>query len=155
NVYESQGRIEYVRLFSLIAIIILLIACINFMNLATARSEKRAKEVGVRKVLGSTNSNLIFQFLGEALLMAFLAGLLAIVIMALCLPAFNLLIQKHLALGLDRPFHVLILLAIVLVCGLLSGSYPSFYLSLFNPIAVLKGLKQKAGSANLIRKGLV
>jgi len=155
GIQTGGGRIEYVHLFSLIAIIILLIACINFMNLATARSEKRAKEVGIRKVLGSTNANLIFQFLGEALLMAFLAGLLAIAIMALCLPAFNLMIQKHLVLGLDQPFHVLILLAIVLVCGLLSGSYPSFYLSLFNPITVLKGLKQKAGSANLIRKGLV
>ncbi|SDW17353.1 duplicated orphan permease [Hydrobacter penzbergensis] len=155
GVQTGGGRIEYVRLFSLIAIIILLIACINFMNLATARSEKRAKEVGVRKVLGSTNTSLIYQFLGEALLMAFFAGLLAIIMIALALPAFNLMVQKHLSLGLDRPFHVFMLLSIILVCGLLSGSYPSFYLSLFNPAMVLKGLKQKAGSANLIRNGLV
>jgi putative ABC transport system permease protein len=156
GVQTGGGRIEYVRLFSVIAGIILLIACINFMNLSTARSEKRAKEVGIRKVLGSRNKDLVFQFLGEALVMAFLAGLIALLIITLTLPAFNLLVQKNLHLNIGRSTHILALLAIILTCGLLSGSYPSFYLSFFNPIFVLKGIKRKAGSgAELIRKGLV
>jgi putative ABC transport system permease protein len=155
GVQTGGGRIEYVRLFSVIAGIILLIACINFMNLSTARSEKRAKEVGIRKVLGSGNRDLIFQFLGEALVMALLAGLIALLIITLTLPAFNLLVQKDLHLSIGRPMHILALLAIVLICGLVSGSYPSFYLSFFNPIFALKGIKRKAGSAEFIRKGLV
>jgi predicted permease len=155
GVQTGGGRIEYVRLFSIIACIILLIACINFMNLSTARSEKRAKEVGIRKVLGSGKSNLIFQFLGEAIFMALLAGILAIVIITLVLPAFNLLVQKNLTLRISHPLHIFSLLGIILICGLLSGSYPSFYLSFFNPIFVFKGLKDKRGSAELIRKGLV
>jgi len=155
GVQTGGGRIEYVRLFSVIAGIILLIACINFMNLSTARSEKRAKEVGIRKVLGSRNRNLVFQFLGEALVMALLAGIIALLIITLTLPAFNLLVQKNLHLTIGSPIHILALLAIVLTCGLLSGSYPSFYLSFFKPIFVLKGFKHKAGSAEFIRKGLV
>ncbi|AEV97918.1 acetylornithine deacetylase [Niastella koreensis] len=155
GVQTGGGRIEYVRLFSVIAGIILLIACINFMNLSTARSEKRAKEVGIRKVLGSGNRDLIFQFLGEALVMSLLAGLIALLIITLTLPAFNLLVQKNLHLSIGSPAHILALLSIILTCGLLSGSYPSFYLSFFNPIFVLKGIKQKAGSAEFIRKGLV
>ncbi|MBO9202291.1 MULTISPECIES: ABC transporter permease [Niastella] len=155
GVQTGGGRIEYVRLFSIIASIILLIACINFMNLSTARSEKRAKEVGIRKVLGSGNKGLIFHFLGEALLMAFLAGVIAILLVTLTLPAFNLLVQKNLHLAIGRPVHILGLLTIIATCGLLSGSYPSFYLSFFNPVFVLKGIKAKAGSAELIRKGLV
>ncbi|MFL5743351.1 MAG: ABC transporter permease [Niastella sp.] len=155
GVQTGGGRIEYVRLFSIIAGIILLIACFNFMNLSTARSEKRAKEVGIRKVLGSGKRDLVFQFLGEALLMSFLAGIVAMLIMTLTLPAFNLLVQKNLHLGITRFTHVFALLAIILICGLLAGSYPSFYLSYFNPIFVIKGLKTKAGSADMIRKGLV
>ena len=155
GVQTGGGRIEYVRLFSIIAGIILLIACINFMNLSTARSEKRAKEVGIRKVLGSGNRDLVFQFLGEALVMAFVAGLVAQLIITLALPAFNLLVEKDLHLSIGRPAHIFALLAIIVTCGLLSGSYPSFYLSFFNPIFVLKGIKQKAGSAEFIRKGLV
>lgn len=155
GVQTGGGRIEYVRLFSIIAGIILLIACINFMNLSTARSEKRAKEVGIRKVLGSGNRDLIFQFLGEAILIAFLAGAIAILIISLVLPGFNLLVQKNLHLNIGRPVHILALLTIIFICGLLSGSYPSFYLSFFNPVFVLKGIKRKAGSAELIRKGLV
>ena len=155
GVQTGGGRIEYVRLFSIIAGIILLIACINFMNLSTARSEKRAKEVGIRKVLGSGKRDLVFQFLGEALVMSFLAGIIAMLIMTFTLPAFNLLVQKNLHLGISRPVHIFALLAIILICGLLSGSYPSFYLSLFKPVFVLKGIKTKAGSADIIRKGLV
>jgi len=149
------GQIEYVHLFSIIAWIILFIACINFMNLATARSEKRAKEVGVRKVLGAGKKILIAQFIGEALFMAMLAAIAAVIIMSLILPAFNTLVQKQLTLGLNQPLHIAALLLITLICGLLAGSYPSLYLSSFDPVFVLKGVKLKDGSAAYIRKGLV
>ena len=150
------GCITYVRLFTIIAWIILFIACINFMNLATARSEKRAREVGVRKVLGAGKKRLIFQFIGEALVHGHAFG-------NCCgcdygdfvLPAFNTLVQKQLILGLNNPVHLFALLAITIICGLIAGSYPSFYLSSFNPVFVLKGIKMKTGSAALIRKGLV
>jgi len=155
GVQTGGGRITYVHLFSIIAWIILLIACINFMNLATARSEKRAREVGVRKVLGSGKRMLIFQFVGEAMFIALLSALLAVIIMSLLLPAFNLLVAKNLVLGLNNPLHLAALLGITLICGLLAGSYPSLYLSSFNPVFVLKGIKMKGSSANLIRKGLV
>lgn len=152
---SAGGRIQYVRMFSIIAWIILLIACINFMNLATARSEKRAKEIGVRKVLGAVKRLLAGQFIGEALLMSLLAVLFASGIMYLVLPSFNTLVEKNLVLGLGDPFHVLSLIAIGVVCGLLAGSYPSLYLSSFNAISALKGLKIKSGGATFIRKGLV
>jgi putative ABC transport system permease protein len=152
----SNGRIKYVRIFTIIAWIILLIACINFMNLATASSERRAREVGVRKVLGAGKGKLIGQFIGESLLMAFLAVIVAIGLTALALPAFNSLVEKQLSLGLLNPVHLAGLLAIGLLCGLLAGSYPSFYLSSFNPVSVLKGLKLKTGGgAVYIRRGLV
>ena len=149
------GRIVFVRLFALIAWIILLIACINFMNLATARSEKRAKEVGVRKVLGARKNGLILQFIGEALFMALLAAIAAGFVISLTLPGFNDLVHKNLSLGLDNPLHVLALLGIMLICGIVAGSYPSLYLSSFNPVSVLKGLKIKTGGATFVRKGLV
>ena len=152
----ANGRIQYVRIFTLIAWIILIIACINFMNLATASSERRAREVGVRKVLGAGKGKLIGQFIGESLLMAFLAVLVSIGLSALALAPFNALVEKDLALNLLNPVHLTGLLAIGLLCGLLAGSYPSFYLSSFNPVMVLKGLKLKAaGGAVFIRKGLV
>ena len=149
------GQIQYVHLFSLIAWIILFIACINFMNLATARSEKRAREVGVRKVLGAGKQNLILQFIGEAMFMALLSAVLAVIIMSITLPAFNTLVQKNLSLGFNNPLHIVALLLLTVICGLLAGSYPSFYLSSFNPVFVLKGLKLKTGSAAFIRKALV
>jgi putative ABC transport system permease protein len=155
GIQTGGGRIEYVRLFSIIAWIILFIACINFMNLATARSEKRAREVGVRKVLGAGKKLLAAQFIGEALFMAFLAGTGSIIVMSLALPSFNLLVGKQLALALGNPLHLAALLAITLISGLVAGSYPSLYLSSFNPVFVLKGLKLKTGSAAFIRKGLV
>ena len=151
----GKGRIQYVRMFMLIAWIILFLACINFMNLATARSEKRAREVGVRKVLGSGKKTLIAQFIGEAMFMSLLAVMAAIFIIVLALPSFNMLTQKSLSFNLGSPIHVAMLLAITIVCGLVAGSYPSFYLSSFNPVSVLKGIRLKAGSAGLIRKGLV
>ncbi|HEU4858329.1 MAG TPA: ABC transporter permease, partial [Chitinophagaceae bacterium] len=133
---QVGGRIQYVRMFSIIAWIILFIACINFMNLATARSEKRAREVGVRKVLGAGKKNLVLQFFGEAMLMAFLSLTLAVAILYFVLPAFNTLVEKKLILGLDNPVHIFSLLFIGLICGLVAGSYPSLYLSSFNPIWV-------------------
>jgi putative ABC transport system permease protein len=151
----GSGRIQYFHLFTIIAWIILFIACINFMNLATAGSEKRSKEIGVRKVLGAGKKRLIFQFIGEAIFMAFLAAVVAIVIMAMVLPVFNLLVQKNLSLDLTNPFHFTALLLLTLICGLVAGSYPSLYLSSFNPVFVLKGIKLKTGSAAIIRKGLV
>lgn len=149
------GRIEFVRMFTIIAWIVLLIACINFMNLATARSEKRAREVGVRKVLGAEKRTLIAQFIGEALFMSLLAVLLAVGFILLLLPSFNLLVEKQLTLGLGNPSHVIALIAIALTCGIVAGSYPALYLSSFNPVFVFKGLKMKSGSAAIIRKGLV
>ncbi|SDG41757.1 ABC transporter permease [Chitinophaga filiformis] len=155
NGKQVGGRITYVRMFSLIAWIILLIACINFMNLATARSEKRAREVGVRKVMGAGKSGLIAQFIGEALLMAMFSCILAVLVIWMVLPAANALMGKNLTLGLQEPVHILALLVITLICGLVAGSYPSLYLSSFNAVAVLKGLKTKTGGAAFIRKGLV
>ena len=152
----SNGRIQFVRIFTLIAWIILIIACINFMNLATASSERRAREVGVRKVLGAGRQKLIGQFIGESVLMSFIAVIFSIGLTALALPSFNLLVEKQLSFGLLNPMHLFALIAIGLLCGVLAGSYPSFYLSSFNPVNVLKGLKLKAGGgAVYIRKGLV
>jgi putative ABC transport system permease protein len=152
---RAGGRIAYVHMFSVIAWIILFIACINFMNLATARSEKRAREVGVRKVLGAVKSVLIRQFIGEALFMAFLSVALAVITIYLIIPSFNVLVGKHLSVGLGNPLHLLALLALGLICGLVAGSYPAFYLSSFNPVFVLKGIKIKGNAPVLIRKGLV
>lgn len=155
NGKEIEGSIKYVRLFSIIAWIILIIACINFMNLSTARSEKRAREVGVRKVLGAGKGSLRFQFLSESVLMAFLATVLAIALILLTLPSFNNLVQKHLALSITDWTNWAAFLAIAIICGFLAGSYPSFYLASFNPVAVLKGTKMKEKGSGLIRKGLV
>ncbi|WP_028376741.1 ABC transporter permease [Leeuwenhoekiella sp. MAR_2009_132] len=149
------GHIEYVQLFSFIALIILLIACINFMNLSTARSEKRANEVGVRKTLGSGKQQLIFQFITEALLTAILAAALSVVVLVLILPGFNALIDKQLTLGITVPSHIISLLAITAICGIVAGLYPAFYLSSFKPIDVLKGNRIQAKGAGFIRKGLV
>jgi putative ABC transport system permease protein len=149
------GQIEYVHLFTLIAWIILFIACINFMNLATARSEKRAREVGVRKVLGAGKRYLIAQFMGEAIFMSLISAVIAVLIVSIVLPAFNTLVQKQLTLGISNPYHVVVLLSTTIVCGLIAGSYPSLYLSSFNPVSVLKGVKLKDSWAAIIRKGLV
>ncbi|WP_225034924.1 ABC transporter permease [Winogradskyella sp. SM1960] len=155
NGKQVGGRIDSVRLFTVIALIILLIACINFMNLSTARSEKRANEVGVRKAMGSGRTRLMIQFITEALMLAFIASLVSVLLLFVLLPQFNLLIEKDLILGLSQPFHIIFLLGITLVCGIFAGLYPAFYLSSFKPVEVLKGLKVTQGSANFIRKGLV
>ena len=149
------GQIVYVRLFALIALIVLLIACINFMNLSTARSEKRAKEVGVRKVLGSGKRRLVSQFMAEALITAALASILSIILIFILLPQFNLLVEKQIELRLFSPLHICSFFLITIICGLLAGWYPAFYLSSFRPVEVIKGVKAKEGSASLIRKVLV
>jgi len=151
----SGGRIQYVKLFSIIAWVILIIACVNFMNLATARSDKRAKEIGVRKVLGAGRNRLISQFLGEALLLSFLSVLLALTFIYLLLPSFDALVQKHLDMDLNNPVHAMAIISICLACGLIAGSYPSLYLSSFNATSVLKGFKRKVDSAVFTRKTLV
>lgn len=152
---EQEGRMKYVRLFTAIAWVALLIACINFMNLATARSEKRAKEVGMRKVVGANKISLIGQFLGESIIIAAISALLAIGFVYLSIGAFNNLVEKELVVNLLQPTHAIFIVGIILVCGLLSGIYPAFYLSSFNPLITLKGVNQKSGGAGFIRRGLV
>jgi putative ABC transport system permease protein len=150
------GNIRYVKLFSLIATIILLIACINFMNLSTALSEKRAREVGVRKVMGAGRGRLVTQFFGESLMMAFLAIIVAVGIIYLALPMYSQLVKKSLELQIFTIPHLGFLLGTGLITGLVAGSYPAFYLSSFNPVSVLKGTKLKMSfSAIFIRRGLV
>ncbi|RYZ53703.1 MAG: ABC transporter permease, partial [Chitinophagaceae bacterium] len=135
-----RGNIQYVYIFSAIALFILLIACVNFMNLSTARSANRAKEVGVRKVLGSDKRNLVAQFLTESIFISFLSMLIAVCLAQLLLPLFNELAGKTVTLGLfTKPWLLPSLLALMLLVGLLAGSYPSFYLSSFQPVTVLKG----------------
>ncbi|HEU0063957.1 MAG TPA: FtsX-like permease family protein, partial [Flavisolibacter sp.] len=150
----GNGRINQVHMLSGIAWIILFIACINFMNLSTANAQKRAKEVGVRKVLGAGKKQLILQFITESFMMSVIGCLVAIVIISITLPAFNDLMQKNLLIDLSAPSHITFAIFIMIVCGLLAGSYPAFYLSSFKPILVLKGFKIKAGSAGNVRKGL-
>ena len=149
------GRIEYVRLFSFVAIFILLIACINFMNLATARSAKRAKEVGVRKSIGAARSALMGQFVGEAMLITCLAMLFAIALVVLILPDFNNLTGKQLALPISQPIFWATLLGLLLVTGFISGSYPALFLSALNPVRVLKGSLRFSPGATNFRKALV
>ncbi|HVZ56467.1 MAG TPA: ABC transporter permease [Chitinophagaceae bacterium] len=152
---DGGGRIQYVRLFGIIAVFILLIACINFMNLSTARSEKRAREVGIRKVVGARKGALVGQFIGESILMAFLAGILAVLIVQLSLKGFNQLTDKHLAIEWSNGYFWLAFLGFILVTGLLAGSYPAFFLSSFQPVRVLKGTFRKAQALVAPRKVLV
>lgn len=152
---QVGGKIETVKLFSIIAGFILLIACINFMNLSTARSETRAKEVGIRKVVGAGKSSLIAQFMGESLLIALFAGVIALVIIILSLPAFNNLTQKQLFVPYSSVSFWLIVLGFIVFTGLVAGSYPALYLSSFAPVKVLKGTFKAANAAISPRKVLV
>lgn len=146
------GRIEYVRIFALVAVFILLIACINFMNLATARSALRAREIGVRKVVGALRSSLMGQFMSESMLTSLLAIGLGIGLVWLVLPHFNAMFDKHLALSLTEPVLWGILIGLVIITGFLSGSYPALFLSSLQPIKILKGrLQVGAGSAQFRR----
>ncbi|WP_242927898.1 ABC transporter permease [Pontibacter vulgaris] len=149
------GRIGNVRLFTIVALFILVIACINFMNLATARSAKRAKEVGVRKAIGANKSSLIKQFMVESVLIAFLALFLALNLAGILLPKFNELTGKFIELDLLNPSLMAMLLGVAILTGILSGSYPAFFLSSFNPVVVLKGTIKMNKGVGVFRKGLV
>ena len=160
NDFDDQGQntggyIKYVRLFGILGLLVLIIACINFMNLSTARSEKRAKEVGVRKAMGSGRGELISQFLSESMLISILAFVLALGLTELALPAFNQLTEKKIMIDFANPLFWLIMVSFTLITGLLSGSYPAFYLSSFNSIQVLKGKLRVGKNASLPRKILV
>lgn len=151
----AGGKIRFVWLFGTIGVFVLLLACINFMNLSTARSEKRSREVGVRKAMGSVRGQLIGQFLSESLVMAGLSCLAAIVLVALFLPYFNQLSSKQIAFPWINPLFWLITIAFTLITGLVAGSYPAFYLSGFNTVKVLKGTFRAGRFAALPRKVLV
>ena len=153
---DANGNAEYVYIFSGIALMILLIACVNFMNLSTARSSNRAKEVGVRKVLGSLKANLIQQFLTESFLISFIALILAVLITWLLLPYFNQLAEKDINVAtLLQPTMLLSLIVLMLIVGLLAGSYPAFFLSSFHPIDVLKGKLATGFKRPWLRNSLV
>lgn len=152
---DNGGRSTFVKIFGIIAGLILLIACINFMNLSTARSEKRAKEVGIRKVVGAQKSSLISQFIGESVFIAFLAGMVAILIVQLSLPAYNQLTDKKLFLDFSNVYTWMAFIGFILFTGLLAGSYPAFFLSSFQPVKVLKGTFKKANALVTPRKVLV
>ncbi|WP_413667775.1 ABC transporter permease [Mucilaginibacter sp. Mucisp86] len=149
------GFIDYVRMFSVIGILVLLIACINFMNLSTARSEKRAREVGVRKAIGSQRSDLIAQFLAESVMITFISFLLSIVMVQLAIPSFNAIVGSAISIPYTNILFWAVMIAYVLFTGLLAGSRPAFYLSSFNPVQVLKGTIKVGKSASLPRKVLV
>lgn len=154
NGVQSGGRISYVKLFSAIAVFILIIACINFMNLSTARATHRLKEIGVKKAIGADRGALIFQHLGESVLLSFLSLAIAILIAALILPQFNEITGKHLTLTLNTN-TLIVLICIALLSGLIAGSYPALYLSGFKPVVVLKGKLTISTGEQWIRKGLV
>lgn len=156
NEPEETGSMSYIYIFSSVALFMLMIACINYMNLTTARSARRAKEIGIRKVTGSTKPLLIAQFLIESTLTAVLALLLSLGLISLFLPTFNLLSGKFISFGsLLEPGTFGILLAIILFVGLVGGSYPAFYLSKFNPVDILKGSLSKGSSNSTLRRILV
>ena len=152
---NTGGFIKYVRLFGIFGLFILIIACINFMNLSTARSEKRAKEVGVRKAVGSGRKQLIGQFLSESILISGMALMTAFAIVLLSLPYFNKLTEKNMTFQFGNPFFWIGILAFTVFTGLLAGSYPALYLSSFNPVKILKGGVHVGKNASLPRKMLV
>jgi len=153
---SAHGDITYVTLFSIVAFFILLIACINFMNLATARSGNRAKEVGMRKVAGAHKTDIIKQFYGESILLAFIALLFAVIFVWLLLPAFNNLAAKELSMNITGNLSILLgLLCIAMLTGIISGSYPALFLSTFQPVMVLKGLRLSGSKGSVFRKILV
>ncbi|GGB18680.1 ABC transporter permease [Puia dinghuensis] len=151
----AGGRITIVWLFGIIGVFVLLLACINFMNLSTARSEKRAKEVGIRKTIGSLRSQLIAQFLSESVLLAVIALFIALVLAQASLPFFNNLAAKQMSIPWDNPLFIIAMVGFTVFTGLLAGSYPAFYLSAFRPVKVLKGKLQVGKSASLPRQILV
>ncbi|ASZ10915.1 ABC transporter permease [Chitinophaga pendula] len=155
NGKEAGGFIEYVRIFSIIGILVLIIACINFINLTTARSEKRAKEIGIRKAIGSLRAQLIIQLLMESFLYTVMAFGIALIVVQLVLPAFNQLTGAILSLPLRAPLFWVAIAGGIIVTALLAGSRPAFYLSSFHPIKTLKGRIQNGKAAGFSRKALV
>ena len=153
---EAKGNRSFIYIFGAIALFILLIAAINYMNMATARSAKRAREVGIRKVAGAMKTQLIGQFIGESLLLSFVAFVLAMVMVYLLLPEFNLVAGKEVTTAIFlNPVFIPGLIAVTILIGVISGSYPAFYLSSFNPITVVKGSVSNKGGSGLLRKILV
>ncbi len=155
NGKEAGGFIEYVRIFSIVGILVLLIACINFINLTTARSAKRGREVGIRKAIGSARHSLILQFLTESFLLALLAFVISLLLVLLVLPAFNSLTGSMLTIPFANPVFWLAAIGGMLMTGLMAGARPAFYLSSFNPVKTLKGAVQSGRSATFSRKVLV
>ena len=155
NGVNTGGHIQYVWLFGLVGVFVLLLACINFMNLSTARSEKRAREVGIRKAIGSVRGSLIMQFYSESLMIATLAFVLSLAFVQLCLPAFNELAGKEMTIPWTNPLFWTLDLAFCLFTGLVAGSYPALYLSSFSPVKVLKGSFRVGRWAAIPRKVLV
>ncbi|HEY4875075.1 MAG TPA: ABC transporter permease, partial [Puia sp.] len=152
---NTGGAIQYVWLFGIIGIFVLLLACINFMNLSTARSEKRAKEVGIRKAVGSLRAQLISQFFCESFLIAILAFIFSLLLVSLVLPFFNAVADKNIIILWTNPFFWIMSLGFTFFTGLIAGSYPAFYLSSFNPVKVLKGTFKAGRFAAIPRKVLV
>lgn len=155
NGFNVGGRVEYVHLFSWIAVIILIIACVNFMNLSTARSERRAKEVGIRKTLGSVRSQLLMQFIAESMLLSLIAFVFAVLIVYACIPSFSSLLNVDITVPYAHPLTWVFAVGIIVVTGVIAGSYPAFYLSGFSPVKVLKGTFLPGKQALLPRKILV
>jgi putative ABC transport system permease protein len=155
NGKESGGMNDYVNMFTIIAVFIIVIACINFMNLATARSERRAREVGIRKSIGSGRGQLILQFVGESVLISLLAFTIAVLAAQLLLPAYNNMVEKQLFIDYASLEFWMVSLGLILVTGVVSGSYPAFYLSSFQPVKVLKGKPNIGRGASMPRKILV
>ena len=151
---ESGGNVQYLYIFGVVALFMLLIACINFINLSTAGASKRAKEVGIRKVMGSLRSNLIWQFLLESVIVTIIALILSIIFVKLALPVFNDLAGKNLILGFNTK-TILSLLILLLLVGLLAGTYPAFFLSSFKPVVVLKSRLMQGEKSITLRRGLV
>lgn len=151
----NNGNYAYVQIFALAAIFIIIIACINFMNLATAVSGQRAKEVGLRKTVGALRFQLIAQFIGESLLLSFISLIVAIAVVYLMLPLFNQVASKAISFNPFTPYIFFNLISIALITGILSGSYPAFFLSSFNPVKVLKGKNILRSNRSLLRNGLV
>lgn len=155
NGVEQGGMSDYVQLFTVLAVFIIVIACINFMNLATARSERKAREVGIRKSIGSRRSQLIFQFIGESLIITTISFIIAVIAAQLLLPSYNTLVEKKLFIDYMSTEFWVFSLGLILVTGIVAGSYPAFYLSGFEPVKVLKGKPTVGKSASLPRKILV
>jgi putative ABC transport system permease protein len=155
NGVEKGGLSDYVQLFTVIAVFIIVIACINFMNLATARSERRAREVGIRKSIGSMRRQLILQFIGESMIISFISFAIAVLVAQLLLPYYNMLVEKKLFIDYTGKEFWIFSLGLILITGVVAGSYPAFYLSSFQPVKVLKGKPTIGKGASLPRKILV